>query len=192
MLPFSALFTVDSLPLHQMLLLPSKCQKLVTKTAKTLANVLAIFTESFDNLNEPLNLQLVGRTGMVYTWITLPRTNRLKCQQLSWGDVKTYKINPIGVLLPKKARARPGTVTVPDVFVCIVAPKPLPMYLNNVCREIGYLFHMKARNDVVQGAGYLSQNDITWGQANCTGMPPDQKMNKAEELTHLFTNILPK
>jgi hypothetical protein len=32
----------------------------------------------------------------------------------------------------------------------------------------------------------LGKNDITQGQANSTGMPPDQKVNKAEELTCLY------
>ncbi len=31
--------------------------------------------------------------------------------------------------------------------------------------------------------------DITWGQTNITGMPLDQNVNKAEELTYLSTNI---
>ncbi len=31
----------------------------------------------------------------------------------------------------------------------------------------------------------LGQNDLTQGQANRTGMPPDQKVNKAELLTYL-------
>ncbi len=35
-----------------------------------------------------------------------------------------------------------------------------------------------------RGAGCLGQNYVTWGQTNSTGMPPDQKVNKAEELTY--------
>ncbi len=31
------------------------------------------------------------------------------------------------------------------------------------------------KNDVIQGAGQLGQNDVTWGQANFTGMPPNPK-----------------
>jgi hypothetical protein len=27
---------------------------------------------------------------------------------------------------------------------------------------------------VTQGAGKLGQNDVTWGEANSTGMPPEQ------------------
>ncbi len=33
---------------------------------------------------------------------------------------------------------------------------------------------METKHDVTQGAGYLFQNDITWGEANSTGVPPDQ------------------
>jgi hypothetical protein len=33
---------------------------------------------------------------------------------------------------------------------------------------------MKTKNDVIQGAGWLGKNDITWGQANSTCMPPNQ------------------
>jgi hypothetical protein len=32
----------------------------------------------------------------------------------------------------------------------------------------------------------MGKNNITQGQANSTGMPPDQKVNKAEELTCLY------
>ncbi len=32
----------------------------------------------------------------------------------------------------------------------------------------------------------LGNNDITWGQANYTDMPLDQKVNKAEELTSMI------
>jgi hypothetical protein len=34
--------------------------------------------------------------------------------------------------------------------------------------------------DVIQVTGSLGENDITWGQANNTGVPPNQKVNKAE------------
>jgi hypothetical protein len=50
---------------------------------------------------------------------------------------------------------------------------------------------MLTKNDVIQGAGYLGKNGITWDQANSTGMPPDRKVNKAEELTYISTNIVP-
>ncbi len=36
------------------------------------------------------------------------------------------------------------------------------------------------KNDFIQGAGLLVQNDITWEQANSTAMAPDQKVNKSE------------
>jgi len=35
----------------------------------------------------------------------------------------------------------------------------------------------------------LCQNDVTQEQAKSTGMPPNKKVNKAEELTYLSTNI---
>jgi hypothetical protein len=33
------------------------------------------------------------------------------------------------------------------------------------------------------GEGNLGKNDVTWGQANSIDMPPDLKVNKADELT---------
>ncbi len=39
-----------------------------------------------------------------------------------------------------------------------------------------------------RGIGKLGQNDITWGEANSTGVPPDKKEKKAEKLTYVFTN----
>ncbi len=39
---------------------------------------------------------------------------------------------------------------------------------------------------VIQGEG---KNGITRGHGECTGMPPDQEVNKAEDLTHLAVNI---
>jgi len=45
----------------------------------------------------------------------------------------------------------------------------------NVCKDIGQLFLMQTKNDIIQGSGWLGKNDISWGQANSTGMPPDQK-----------------
>jgi hypothetical protein len=40
------------------------------------------------------------------------------------------------------------------------------------------------------GGGKLGKNAINSGQTSSTGMPPKQKVNKAEELTYLFINIL--
>ncbi len=40
-----------------------------------------------------------------------------------------------------------------------------------------------------RGAGKLGKNDVTWGQANSTGMPPNHKVNKAEEPTYLSMNM---
>jgi hypothetical protein len=51
------------------------------------------------------------------------------------------------------------------------------MHSTNVYREIGYLLLMQTKQDVIQGAGLLS---LTYGQANSTGMQPDQKVNQAE------------
>jgi hypothetical protein len=34
--------------------------------------------------------------------------------------------------------------------------------------------------------GMLGNNDITWGQANSTDMPLDQKVNKAKELISMI------
>ncbi len=47
-------------------------------------------------------------------------------------------------------------------------------HLLNVHFELGYLFLMKTKNDVIQGADQPSKNDITQGgEANITCMPPD-------------------
>jgi len=50
---------------------------------------------------------------------------------------------------------------------------------------------MQSKNEDIQGAGYLGQNDITWGQPNTTGMPLKQKskQNWVKNLSlykHLF------
>ncbi len=42
---------------------------------------------------------------------------------------------------------------------------------------------------VIQGAGQLGKNDLMWRQVNSIGTLPNQKVNKAEELTYLPTNI---
>jgi hypothetical protein len=39
------------------------------------------------------------------------------------------------------------------------------------------------------GQSGWAKNDVTWRQANSTGMPPDQKVNKAKELHHVSINI---
>jgi hypothetical protein len=39
---------------------------------------------------------------------------------------------------------------------------------------------VQTKNDVIQWAGYMGQNAVTWGQANSTHMPPTKKENKAE------------
>jgi hypothetical protein len=39
---------------------------------------------------------------------------------------------------------------------------------------------MQTKNDIIQGAGKLGQNDVTWGQANSNGMPTDQKCKQSQ------------
>ena len=51
------------------------------------------------------------------------------------------------------------------------------------------LLLVNVNKDVTYGAGWLGQNDITQGQGNGTSMPPNQKVNKAEELTYLYTDF---
>jgi hypothetical protein len=34
------------------------------------------------------------------------------------------------------------------------------------------------KNDIIKRAGLLGKNDVAWGQANSTGMPPNQKVKK--------------
>ncbi len=40
-----------------------------------------------------------------------------------------------------------------------------------------------------QETGKCGKKDVTRGQANSTGVPPDQKIDNAEELTYLSINI---
>jgi hypothetical protein len=35
-------------------------------------------------------------------------------------------------------------------------------------------------NGIIQGAGKLGQNDVTWAQANSTSRGPTKKVNKAK------------
>jgi len=49
---------------------------------------------------------------------------------------------------------------------------------------------MVLKNGVNLWAGWLGKNDVTWWQANSTGVPPDQKkVNKVEKQAYLSTNI---
>jgi hypothetical protein len=41
---------------------------------------------------------------------------------------------------------------------------------------------------IIQGAGWLGKNDITWGKANSPSMLVNQKVNKVEELSYFYTN----
>ncbi len=59
----------------------------------------------------------------------------------------------------------------------------------HVCREIGQLSLIKTNNYGILGEGWQGKYDVTQGQANSTGMPPNQNVNKPEELTYLSTNI---
>jgi hypothetical protein len=38
---------------------------------------------------------------------------------------------------------------------------------------------MLTKNDVIQVAGWLGQNDVTFGQANSTDVPPNQKIKQS-------------
>ncbi len=49
----------------------------------------------------------------------------------------------------------------------------------NARRAIGLLFHVQTKNDIIQGADKLGQNNVTWGQANSAGVPPNQKSNQS-------------
>jgi hypothetical protein len=62
------------------------------------------------------------------------------------------------------------------LFICFVLPAGFLQLSKciNVCRDKCQLF-LILKNDAIQGAGYVGQNDITWGQASSTGIPPDQK-----------------
>jgi hypothetical protein len=51
------------------------------------------------------------------------------------------------------------------------------------------LFLTQEKNDVNQKVVYLGKNDVTKEQAKSTGMTPNKKVNKAGELTYLFTSI---
>jgi hypothetical protein len=39
---------------------------------------------------------------------------------------------------------------------------------------------MHTKSDVIQGAGELGKNDIILGQANSSGMPPNQKSKQSK------------
>ncbi len=52
--------------------------------------------------------------------------------------------------------------------------------------EIQVSYSLCKQKEAIQGVGKLGQNDITWGEANSTGVPPDKKEKKAEKLTYLF------
>jgi hypothetical protein len=45
------------------------------------------------------------------------------------------------------------------------------------------------KNDVILGTGQLDKNDATRVLTHCIGMPHDQKVKKAEEVTYLSINF---
>jgi len=49
--------------------------------------------------------------------------------------------------------------------------------------------HGKQINDIIQGEAQLGKNDVTREQENSTSMPPNPKVNKAEDLTYPSINI---
>jgi hypothetical protein len=42
---------------------------------------------------------------------------------------------------------------------------------------------MLTKNDVIQGAGQLAKNHVTWGQANSTVEPPDHKSKQSRVIS---------
>jgi hypothetical protein len=61
------------------------------------------------------------------------------------------------------------------------------LFINIGCINVCWLVILNiTKNDTIQGAGCLSQDDITWGQANSTCMLAEQEVNKAEELTYPY------
>ncbi len=53
--------------------------------------------------------------------------------------------------------------------------KTISMHCCDQCLQRYRLVTPVEKNDVIQGAGQLGQNDITWGQAKGTGMSNDPK-----------------
>jgi hypothetical protein len=51
---------------------------------------------------------------------------------------------------------------------------------------------MQTKNDAIWGTGQLGKNDVTWWQANITGLPPNQK-SKQSRVTNLslFKHLMP-
>ncbi len=48
---------------------------------------------------------------------------------------------------------------------------------------------MQGINDIIQGASQLGQNDVTWGKLTALAYHLSKRVNKAEELTYLSSNI---
>jgi hypothetical protein len=58
---------------------------------------------------------------------------------------------------------------------CLVAQIALHHLQQCLWRDRLFIPDEKQKNDVIQGAGLVGQIDVTWGQANSTCMPPNQK-----------------
>jgi hypothetical protein len=49
---------------------------------------------------------------------------------------------------------------------------------------------MSTKNDINHGAGQLSKNDVSMEYTNSMGVPPNQKVNKAQQLTYVSTTFI--
>ncbi len=59
------------------------------------------------------------------------------------------------------------------------------------CLYRGRLFGFNVtKNDVILGLDWQDKNDITRGQANSSGIPPNQKVSRADEITYKYQKSL--
>ncbi len=63
------------------------------------------------------------------------------------------------------------------------------MVYANVCRVIGQIFLMQTNNGVIQWAGQLAKMTSPGGKLTAPACHLTKKVNKAEVLTYLTTNI---
>jgi hypothetical protein len=49
---------------------------------------------------------------------------------------------------------------------------------------------MSTKNDINQGAGQQSKNDVSLEYTNSMGVPHNQKVNKAQQLTYVSTTFI--
>ncbi len=63
------------------------------------------------------------------------------------------------------------------------------LVMSNVSRDIGQLFPMYTKNDVIRGQANQAKNDVTWGKLTALVCHPTKRVSKAQELTFLSTNI---